>query len=122
MRNLQVGQSTSRPRRRGRALRAHLETQGLDLSPWPLAAFQAVRRVFIVSDYKWSIAHHPRCRVFKSIEQAVAAICAIQARERARPKTWKNLESLSIGWRGRVGWWQFSPHQGPFYCLDQKGN
>jgi hypothetical protein len=55
---------------------------------WPLAALQAGRRVFVVSDYKWSIAHHPLCRVFRSIEEAVAAICAMQAGERAaRPVT-----------------------------------
>jgi len=40
--------------------------------------------VWIVSDYEWSIAHHPRCRVFPDIEKAVAALVAMMAGERAR--------------------------------------
>jgi hypothetical protein len=42
------------------------------------------RAVWIVSDYEWSISHHPRCRVFKSIEECVAAIMARVAGAEAR--------------------------------------
>jgi hypothetical protein len=31
------------------------------------SALQAGREVWVVSDYEWTIAHHPRCRVFRSI-------------------------------------------------------
>jgi hypothetical protein len=47
-----------------------------------LAAGRAT--VFVVSDCTWSIANHPRCRVFSSIEEAVAAIAAMAAGEKAR--------------------------------------
>jgi hypothetical protein len=40
--------------------------------------------VWIVSDYEWSVSHHPRCRVFKSIEECVAAIMAQCAGAQAR--------------------------------------
>jgi hypothetical protein len=40
------------------------------------SALQAGREVWVVSDYQWSIACHPRCRVFASIEACVAAIVA----------------------------------------------
>jgi hypothetical protein len=42
------------------------------------SALQAGREVWIVSDYPWTIANHPRCRVFASIEACVAAIVARQ--------------------------------------------
>jgi hypothetical protein len=45
---------------------------------------QAGREVWVVSDYQWSVAHHPRCRVFKSIEACVAAIVARLKGERLR--------------------------------------
>jgi hypothetical protein len=41
------------------------------------SALQAGRMVWIVSDYEWSIAHHPCCRVFKSIEDAISSLVAL---------------------------------------------
>jgi hypothetical protein len=43
--------------------------------------------VFIVSDYEWTIAHHPRCRVFKDLASAVEALVAMQAGAKARLST-----------------------------------
>jgi hypothetical protein len=40
------------------------------------SALTAGREVWVVSDYDWTIANHERCRVFKSIEQCVAAVVA----------------------------------------------
>jgi hypothetical protein len=40
------------------------------------ASLAAGKRVFVVSDYQWTFANHPRCRVFSSLEDAIAAICA----------------------------------------------
>jgi hypothetical protein len=48
------------------------------------SALQAGKQVWIVSDYEWSISHHPRCRVFRSIEACVAAVVARMKGERAR--------------------------------------
>ena len=48
------------------------------------AALSAGKRVFLVSPYEWSIAHHPRCRTFRSIAEAVEAIMA----EALAPKLW----------------------------------
>ena len=30
----------------------------------------------LVSDYEWTFAHHPRCRIFPTLEAAVEAIMA----------------------------------------------
>jgi hypothetical protein len=51
------------------------------------AALGAGKQVWIVSHYDWTIAHHPRCRVFPSLADAVAAIVAATAGERARLTT-----------------------------------
>jgi hypothetical protein len=48
------------------------------------SALQAGREVWIVSDYQWSIANHPRCRVYPSLEAAIAAVMARQSGERQR--------------------------------------
>ena len=48
------------------------------------AALASGKRVFLVSPYKWTIAHHPRCRAFSSLEDAVTAIMAMQAGSRLR--------------------------------------
>jgi hypothetical protein len=48
------------------------------------AALASGREVWLVSDYWWSISHYPKCRVFKSIEAAVAAAAARLKGERAR--------------------------------------
>ena len=40
------------------------------------AALAAGKRVFVVSDYQWTFANHPRCRVFATLEDAIAAIMA----------------------------------------------
>ena len=42
------------------------------------AALASGKRAFIVSDYDWSIANHPRCRVFKDLASAITAIVAMQ--------------------------------------------
>jgi hypothetical protein len=42
------------------------------------AALAAGKWVYLVSDYQWSFANHPRCRVFSSIEEAITAIMAWQ--------------------------------------------
>jgi len=38
------------------------------------AALAAGKQCFIVSPYEWTIAHHPRCRVFPTLADAVEAI------------------------------------------------
>jgi len=48
------------------------------------ACLAAGKRAFIVSDYWWSISNHPNCRVFPSLERAVAAIVAQAKGERVR--------------------------------------
>jgi hypothetical protein len=48
------------------------------------AALAGGAQVFVVSPDWWSVSHHPRCRVFDSLEAAIAAIVAMQAGERAR--------------------------------------
>jgi len=48
------------------------------------AALAAGRQVFIVSPYEWSVANHPRCRTFRTLHDAVHAIMAMTAGERAR--------------------------------------
>jgi hypothetical protein len=44
------------------------------------------KQVFLVSENWWSIEHHPRCRKFRRLEDAIAAIKAIEAGERARSR------------------------------------
>jgi hypothetical protein len=48
------------------------------------AALASGKRVYIVSPYTWTVAHHPRCRMFPSLPAAVEAIVAMQAGERLR--------------------------------------
>jgi hypothetical protein len=48
------------------------------------AALVSGHEVWVVSDYQWTIAHHPRCRTFKSIGACVAAVVARVKGERAR--------------------------------------
>jgi hypothetical protein len=48
------------------------------------SALGAGRQVFLVSPHAWSWKHHPRVRVFASLEAAVTAIMAAAAGERAR--------------------------------------
>jgi hypothetical protein len=50
------------------------------------AALGAGREVWIVSDYEWSFAHLPRCRIFPTIESAIEAIVARMAGERLRQR------------------------------------
>jgi hypothetical protein len=38
------------------------------------SALAAGRRVIVVSDYEWTFAHHPGCRIFQTLEAAVEAI------------------------------------------------
>jgi hypothetical protein len=47
----------------------------------------AWRRVFVVSDYEWTFAHHPRCRIVQPLEAAVEAIMAGAQGERLRLAT-----------------------------------
>jgi hypothetical protein len=47
------------------------------------AGLAAGKQVFLVADYDWSVAHHPRCRRFKTLADATAAILALQAGENA---------------------------------------
>jgi hypothetical protein len=43
-------------------------------------ALGAGKRVFVVApDHGWSFAHHPRCRRFDTLEQAVKAITALSS-------------------------------------------
>jgi hypothetical protein len=48
------------------------------------AALAAGRQVFVISPYEWTFGNHPRCRVFSSLDAAIAAIMAMQQGERAR--------------------------------------
>jgi hypothetical protein len=48
------------------------------------AALAFGKQVFLVSENWWSIEHHPRCRKFRRLEDAIAAVKAIEAGERAR--------------------------------------
>ena len=48
------------------------------------AALAAGRTVFIVSPDWWSFAHHPRCRTFRTLADAIAAICAMQVGKATR--------------------------------------
>jgi hypothetical protein len=48
------------------------------------AALAAGRQVFVVSPDVWTFAHHPRCRVFSTLEAAIEAIMAMQTGARAR--------------------------------------
>jgi hypothetical protein len=48
------------------------------------SALGAGRQVFLVSPHAWSWKHHPRVRVFDTLEAAVTAIMAAAAGERAR--------------------------------------
>jgi hypothetical protein len=43
------------------------------------AALASGALVYVVSPDSWSISHHPECRVFDSIESAVASIIALTA-------------------------------------------
>jgi hypothetical protein len=47
------------------------------------SALASGREVWLVSSYWWSVSHHPRCRVFPSIEACVAAVVARMKGERA---------------------------------------
>jgi hypothetical protein len=49
------------------------------------AALGAGRQVYLVSPHDWSWKHHPRVRVFDTLEAAVTAIMAAVAGEKARP-------------------------------------
>jgi hypothetical protein len=48
------------------------------------ASLAAGRQVFVVSDYKWTAAEHPRCRTFASLEAAVSSLIAMAKGERSR--------------------------------------
>jgi hypothetical protein len=48
------------------------------------AALGAGKWVYLVSPHAWSWRHHPRVRVFDTLEAAVSAIMAMQVGERAR--------------------------------------
>jgi hypothetical protein len=48
------------------------------------SALAAGKQVFVVSPYEWTFANHPRCRTFATLEDAVTAIKAMEAGERAR--------------------------------------
>ena len=54
------------------------------------SALAAWRRVFVVSDYEWTFAHHPGCRIFQTLEAAVEAIMAGAQGERLR---WRHGEA-----------------------------
>jgi hypothetical protein len=47
-------------------------------------ALQSGKEIWIVSDYKWTIANLPQCRVFKNIESAVVAAVARMKGDEAR--------------------------------------
>jgi hypothetical protein len=49
------------------------------------SALGAGKRVYLVSPHDWSWKHHPRVRVFDTLEKAVTAIVAAAAGEKARP-------------------------------------
>jgi hypothetical protein len=48
------------------------------------AALGAGKQVWLVTPHNWSWKHHPRVRVFDTLEKAVEAIMAAAAGERAR--------------------------------------
>jgi hypothetical protein len=48
------------------------------------AALGAGKRVYLVSPHNWSWKHHPRCRTFATLADAITAIQAAAAGERAR--------------------------------------
>jgi hypothetical protein len=48
------------------------------------SALGAGKQVYLVSPHDWSWKHHPRVRVFDTLEAAVTAIVAAAAGERAR--------------------------------------
>jgi hypothetical protein len=48
------------------------------------AALAAGKRCYVVSPHWWSVANHPRCRIFRTLEDAVTAVMAAVAGERAR--------------------------------------
>jgi hypothetical protein len=48
------------------------------------AALSAGKQVFVVSPYAWTFAHHLQSRTFAAVADAVAAITAMVAGERAR--------------------------------------
>lgn len=48
------------------------------------AALAAGKRVFVVSPYEWTFSTHPRCRIFNTLADAIAAIMAGAAGEVAR--------------------------------------
>src|SRR5262245_35212285 len=60
------------------------------------AALAAGKWVYVVSPDEWTFANHPRCRVFPSLEAAVAAIMAMQTGELAREAT------MAVSGRWRV--------------------
>jgi hypothetical protein len=47
--------------------------------------------VFVVSPDTWTFANHPRCRTFRTLEAAVAAIVAMQSGEATRIAAAKKL-------------------------------
>lgn len=40
------------------------------------AALAHGKRIFVVSPYEWTVSNHPRCRVFATLADAVAALMA----------------------------------------------
>jgi hypothetical protein len=48
------------------------------------AALATGKQMWIVSLDEWSAAHHPRCRTFKSLADAITALKAMQAGAAAR--------------------------------------
>jgi hypothetical protein len=49
------------------------------------AALGAGKHVFLVSHHPWPfLRHHPKCRSFETLADAITAIVAMQAGERAR--------------------------------------
>ena len=60
------------------------------------AAVQAGAQVFVVSDYTWTIAHHPQCHVFKTLEEAVVAVKARMHGEEARERAIADLRRTTM--------------------------
>jgi hypothetical protein len=51
-------------------------------------------QLYLVSPHDWPfLRHHPRCRSFKTLADAVVAIMAQQAGERAREQAIRSLAS-----------------------------
>jgi hypothetical protein len=48
------------------------------------AALAAGRQLFVVSPDAWTFSHHPNCRNFSALADAIAAIVAMQTSEAAR--------------------------------------